>query len=168
MSENNSTSKHSESNGQSKLADAFEFNLLAFASDFLRYLRRFWAFVIAAAIAFAVGEYALAKKNFVPVYRSSVSFAISTLNTGSTNVAGACEYSNYYSGASLSTQLGNTFKYIIDSDLMREVIKSDLGVSYLNGTISTSVVESTNIFKVTVTSPSAQTAYDIVNSIVKT
>ena len=167
MSENKTKSENSAQGGvSSKLADAFEFNLMIFASDFLRYIKRLWAFVIAVAIVFAAGEYVIAKKRFVPVYRSSVSFSISTLNTGSTSVAGACEYSNRYSGTTLSTQLGNTFSYIISSSLMNDVLKSDLGVSYINGQITTKVIESTNIFKITVTIPSAPDAYDIVNSIV--
>ena len=95
MSENKTKSQNSEQSGvSSKLADAFEFNLMIFVSDFLRYVKRLWALVLAAAIVFAVGEFVISKKRFVPVYRSSVSFAISTLNTGSTSVAGACEYSN--------------------------------------------------------------------------
>lgn len=159
-----SSSKKSSS---SKIADAFEFNLLIFVGDFLRYLKRMWIFVVVMAIVAAGGELYWSKKHFVPEYKSSVSFAVSALNAGSSKIDGASEYASTYGGGTISTQLGKTFQYVINSDMMAEVIKSDLGKPFINGVIKTSTVESTNIFKISVTSASKQDAYDIVNSIVE-
>jgi len=164
MSDNNTKQENTKATSS---ADSFEFNLEAFISNMILYLKRFWAFVAVLVVIFSVGEYALARKNFVPEYKSSVSFAISTITSGSTSIAGACEYSNRYSSSAVSSQIGNTFGYILESDLMMSVIKADLNVSFLNAKITANAIESTNIFKVSVTSPSAQTAYDVVNSIVR-
>ena len=66
-----------------------------------------------------------------------------------------------------AAQMAKTFPYLLDSDLLLERVKADMGVEYLNGTPRAKVIENSNLFTLSVTSRDPQAAYDILQSLIK-
>ena len=58
-------------------------------------------------------------------------------------------------------------KTLLDSDLLLDRVKADLGVEYLSGTPSARVIENSNLFTLSVTSRDPQAAYDILQALIK-
>lgn len=117
----------------------------------------FWIAVlgsITAALIFCSS----AQKSYVPVYSSSATFAISISNSYGVN-------SKYYNAAT-AKQMALTFPYILNSGVLANLIKNDLGVPALAGTVSAEATEGVNLFKLTATSTNPQMAYNILESAV--
>lgn len=83
---------------------------------------------------------------YVPVYQSSATFAVKA-NVGSTNPADG--------------DVGESFKYIFQSNIFKKNIAKHLGVESLNGNYSASLVNNTSVLHVSATSPSSKCAYDM-------
>lgn len=98
-----------------------------------------------------------AHRTFRPMYRSEAVFSVNLSFVGGTDLSG---YSQYYN-KSAAQQVADTFPYLLTSDRMQELLLQRLGVTYLNGVISSSAIKDTSFFVLTVESPSPQDAYDI-------
>lgn len=127
------------------------------AGVFLRAFRRlFWLVLVLAALGAGL-MYWHSAATWRPLYRSEAVFSVSSGYTGATDIM---SYSYYYDN-SAAEMIAQTFPYVLQTDVMTEMLKNELGVSYINGSIRCSAVEATNLFTLSVTSPSAQDAYDI-------
>lgn len=122
--------------------------------------RLFWVPVLLAVLAGGL-LWLRAWRSYTPLYTSQATFTIQTLGN-QYDITGAEEY---YDKAA-AEQLANTFPYLLQSDLMQSMLRQELGVDWLDGSITAQSVENTNLFSVTVTSASAQDAYDILNAII--
>lgn len=131
------------------------FDLLA---DFFRGLKRIWWIILVLMCLCGGILYARSMLNYTPMYKSQSSFTVTTVSSS------GASYSFYYDN-STAAQMASTFPYILESDLLTDLIKNDLGVSYINGNISASSVADANLFTLTVTSTNPQDAYDILQSV---
>lgn len=152
MSERNEQIRESELEMEGQL-DIFD--LLA---DFVRGLKKLWWLVILLMFLCGGALYAQSVLNYVPMYKSQSSFTVTTVSSS------GASYSFYYDN-STAQQMASTFPYILESDLLTDLLKADLGVEYINGNISASAVADANLFTLTVTSTNAQDAYDILQSV---
>ena len=124
----------------------------------LRSLRKLWWLIVVLAVL-GGGVLALREvRSYTPMYQSRASFTVELISTSGSS------YSYYYN-SSTASQMASTFPYILESDLLTDLVKDELGTSYINGTISASSVADTNLFVLTVTSSSAQDAYDILQAV---
>ena len=96
------------------------------------------------------------------MYRSEAVFSVNLSFVGGTDLSG---YSQYYN-KSAAQQVADTFPYLLTSDRMQELLLQRLGVTYLNGVISSSAIKDTSFFVLTVESPSPQDAYDILCAVI--
>lgn len=151
--ENNDT-EHSESGGAASV------NFKVILVDCIKGVRKFWYLLIIFALIGFGSMYFYLKNDYVPLYESRASFTVSTLNQSGTS------YSYYYN-ATASAALEKAFPYIINSPVMTAMLKEELGVPYINGSYSASSIPSSNLFTISVSSTSAQDAYDILNAIIK-
>ena len=131
---------------------------------FRRSFKRLWWISAVCGMLFASLSFAYFHVTYRPMYKSDVKFTITPL-VSSNAESGASVYSFNYN-STLAKQMAETFPYIINSGIMGDTLRNDLKRS-VNGMISADAVKDTNIFKITVESPSPQDAYDIVNSIIK-
>lgn len=139
------------------------FDTSVFVVDFTKVLKKFWYIVVILAVLAGGATAYLKNSGYTPMYRSSVSFSVSTINFA-TN--GSSVYSSYYDNSS-AAQLSKTFPYIVNTSIMRNALLNELKKSYINGTITASAVtEDSNIFKLTVSSNSPEDAFDIVNAVI--
>ena len=95
---------------------------------------------------------------YTPEYMASASFSVDS---------GEGSYASDYTTSVTMDQLSATFPYILESGALKDVVCEDLGVDALNGTITATVVESTNLFQMSVVSGDAQMADDILESVIK-
>lgn len=103
--------------------------------------------------------YIRVQRNFVPQYQASETYIVTpsySVNYNSSN----------YNRAALN-QIILAFPYVISNDAMQRLIAEDLHTGGVPGTIRASSVEDTNAFTITVTANGPQTAYNILQSVVK-
>lgn len=132
-------------------------DLIVLLHGYLKGLRKLWWLVLLLGIVFA-GVYCLRSiRNYTPMYKSTASFTVS-VNNGSSTL--------YYYDQSMAEQMADTFPYLLESELLTDLIKTELGVSSINGSISASCLENTNLFTLMVTSTSAEDAYAILNAVI--
>lgn len=138
-------------------------DLMVLLVDLFKGFKRFWWLLLLLVLAGGAYNLLGSQASYTPMYRAEATFTIATRST--TNI-GSGDYSfNYSSG--IVTQMARTFPYILSSDILQTIIKEDLGVSSLNGSISATGVEATNLFILRVTSTSQDDAYRILLSAIK-
>ena len=103
-------------------------------------------------------------RSYQPMYASEATFTIQVVSGTGSDIAGGGY--GYYDKAT-AEQLGKTFPYLIQSDLMRGKLCRAMGVTTLNGTITAQTVSDTNLFTIRVTSPSAQDAKAILDKVIE-
>ena len=126
-------------------------------------LRRYWALVLALMVLLG-GLMALRSvRLYRPMYRSEAMFSVSVSTSGQTDLS---SYSYYYDN-SAAQQAVDSFPYLLNTQRMRELICQKLGTSYINGQIASRSMAGTNCLILSVTSTSAQDAYDILQAVME-
>lgn len=116
-------------------------------------LKNAWVIVLAALTAwFAVAG--ADKLTYVPEYMATATLAVNA--KGNTSSA--------YTSLSLTSQMAGVFSEVFDSSVLREKIAEDLGQDSIEGTITSSVIEETNLVILSVTSSTPRQTYLIIQS----
>ena len=141
--------------------DLLYIDLVALSYKLLHFLRRLWPLVLGLTVLGGGLLFARCKLTYVPLYRSEAMFSVSVNYSGTTDLT---SYSYYYDmeAAELVTE---TFPYLLQSEVMLELIRQELGTPVINGSIVSQSVAETNLFTLTVTSPDSQAAYDILRAV---
>lgn len=124
------------------------------------FTRMFWVPLVLAVLAGGL-LWLRSWRSYTPMYRSEATFTVQLLS----NQYDITGVDSYYDKAA-AEQLANTFPYLLSSDLMQQLLQRELGVTWLNGSITAQSVANTNLFSVQVSSTSAQDAYDILNGVI--
>lgn len=133
-----------------------------YPSDLWRGTVRFWWLFLAIIILCSGGTALRSRLNYRPVYKASVTFTVQTAdNAAGTN--GITSYSFYYN-RSTASQLSSTFPYILQSNILQDIIKTDLELPYMPASLSASTVSGTNMFTMTATGSDPQLTYDVLVS----
>ncbi len=140
--------------------DVSEIDLSVLFQDFLRSFGRLWWLTILLVAIVAVGALLYSIKSYQPMYKVEATFTVETYNPTQSG------YTFFYDNRT-AAQMALTFPYLLDSDLLLDRVKVDLGVEYLNGTPSAKVIENSNLFTLSVTSRDPQAAYDILQALIK-
>ena len=141
-----------------------EIDLQILIGDLWKGLFKFWWIVALLAILLADLAFMGSLLIFKPEYVAKATFTISTQMTKQTSVGEIDNYTYDYS-SSTASQMAKTFPYILQSDLMQEIIAQDMGVDEVNGEITAEATD-TNLFTVMVTSDNAMDAFEILKSII--
>lgn len=132
-------------------------------TDYVKILRRMWAWILVLAIVGAVVAYIMARKQYTPAYTASATFVISVPREQE-NMAGGI--ASYYDNSTAS-QMAETFPFVLDTGLLREKVAEDIGVSVIASGIKAEVTENTNLLVISVTDRDAGMAYEILQSVVE-
>lgn len=109
-------------------------------------LRNLWMILLAAAAMWCVAT-AWHNLTFEPEYTSSA-----------TLVVGVKGQSNAYSSLGVASQMADVYGQVFQSEALREKIREDVGED-VNGTITCSLIEETNLLVLHATSPEPRQAY---------
>lgn len=143
--------------------EAEKIDLIRLLQEFSRALRRLIWLPVILALALGCLSGLRNWRSYRPMYASEVTFTIRMADTTLTDISGS---TSYYSKAT-AEQLSKTFPYILQSDLMRSMLRREMGTDWVNGSVTARTVSNTNLFTLRVTSSSAQDAYDILCTVIK-
>ena len=112
------------SNSENKNVNMNSKHIVIYFTDFLKGVKKFWWICVALAVLLGSVRFVSDYRSYVPQYRSSATFTIST-QTSQSSISGLSSYSFYYD-ATTTTQLTETFPYILQSNILQDAIKNDL------------------------------------------
>ena len=138
-------------------------DIVGLMTDYVRTLRRMWAWVLILAIACGAFFYVRNWMNWAPVYTASSTFTVTAGKSRDTLTEGS--YSFYDS--STAEQMVNTFPYILTSGVLSRRAAETMGRDSLSGGISASSVADTNIFTLSVTDGDAEQAYTTLQAVIE-
>lgn len=124
----------------------------------LRYAKQYWAMAVALAILGACAMGFVGYRAYTPVYEASVSFTVKVSNP---LYGGINSYNN-----AAAKQLNSTFPYILRSAILRQRVSEYLGVSAIP-TVTTTVMENSNIFTMRVRHSDPEWAYEVVQAMIE-
>ena len=136
------------------MEDTKEFRLeeISFRSIFIDLLRNAWV-ILLMVIAASLAVTGVEKLIYVPEYSTSATMVVNAKGSNST-----------YNSLSLTSQMADIFSEVFSSDVLRSRIAEDLGVTDIEGEISCSIIEETNLIVLRVTSSDPRQAYLIIRS----
>lgn len=143
-----------------KEAENYERNLSEQVIKFFKVFKSFGWISIVIAVVFAVITYFVATVTYAPKYRSTIRFAITPL-LGAGTSTGISNY-DYDYNVLLASQMSETFPYILKSGILSDIISNEMDHA-ASFSISAKAIRDTNIFELSVTSPSAEDAYQVIN-----
>lgn len=132
----------------------FYFDEISVRSIAVDIIKNIWLFILVAVAAwFAVTG--AEKLLYVPEYTASTTLAVTT--TGNT--------SNTYSSLSLTKQMASIVSEVFSSNVLKEKVAEDLEMDAVEGDITTTVIEETNLITLSVTADNPRKAYLIISSV---
>ena len=131
-------------------------DITSFLEDFLKTVRKFWISLIICILITAAGFYIYARVHYQPEYQSQATFSVNT--EGSSVISG---------GTSGSEQVKESLPYILQSDVMKNMVMEDLELDTFPAQIELESKESANFYILKVTSDDAGMAYGILQSILE-
>ena len=117
-----------------------------------------WLVILLAAIMVGTGTYIFCDFSFLPAYKSSAVFVVTT--TGSSTTV--------YNNLNSTTNVATLFTELLSSSLMRKNVMEEMGVSSLDATIESSQIPNTNLITMTVTSSNPRTAFLTAQALINT
>ncbi|MDO4743063.1 MAG: P-loop NTPase [bacterium] len=133
-------------------------NMTTLIVDFFKSFLKYWWIVASATVVFGIIGWVLGSVFLTPMYKSELSFTVSTKNDSDV-------YSYEFQARTAST-MATTFPYILDNPVTNELLCRDLQVKKINGKITATPIDNTNMFTLSVVSNDPQDAYDILMSVV--
>lgn len=122
------------------------------------FLKLWWIAVILMVVAGFLGYYKY-KTGYIPMYQSEVTFSIT-----SPEYDGPDE--TYTDNNQLASTLSVSFNYLINNEVFYEIIKKDLGLSYVPSVITVAAVENTNIISIKATGTNAEMNSKVIDSVI--
>ena len=130
-------------------------DLFAVAGQFKRHLKRFWAWLLIAAVCAAGLSGIYARISYVPVYRATARFTVHSAE-GTTFMEDPA-----------TQQLAKSFQDVVQMPWMQELLRRQLDTEQINGTISAVSVAQTNLFELTVCSGDSRSAVEILQAVLE-
>lgn len=129
-------------------------DLTAILQVFLKTIKKFWLRMLAITLIIAMVFFVRATVSFEPLYQSQVTFSVNT--DGNSMVSG---------GSVGDEQVKESLPYILQSDVMKNMVKEDLGLDSFPAELGLESKESANFFILNVTAQDAGMAYGILQSV---
>ncbi len=139
------------------------FNPRVILHNFFTACKRLIWIVIAAAILFGYLSYRKADKSYRPYYSSQAVFSVTASYYATTDIL---SYSTFINTTAAQT-LSATFPYVIRSENTQRLLKQELGMSSIPGTINATATADSALFTLTVSGSNAQHVYDLLKATIK-
>ncbi len=130
-----------------------ELDLFSMLKDILKQ----WWVILLFALSAALLTQVIETETFQPEYTVSTTFVVTKkgLNT------------DVYSNLNSTIDMAEQFKKILDFNLIKSTVKEDLGLDSYDAATDVTIVDNTNMIRMSVTSGSAVLSYRIIKSILK-
>lgn len=130
-------------------------------ADMMKGFKKMWWMVLIICGGMAAILCGISAVRYTPKYEARSSFTVSTLN-GASDIDSSYGY-DYTTRATF--QLTDLFPYILDSDILKDLLKESLGTDEINGEMNVSSVADSNLFTISVISDSADEAGKILEAV---
>lgn len=131
--------------------------------DFLNGIKKFWYLLIILSLIGVAGMIGYQRNGYVPLYASQATFTVKTTGSGMLNEINTTY--NFYYDKSTAENIGNTFPYILESDVFKSRLKEEMGTGVINGNITASVIKNSNLVTLKVTSRDSDTSMQILTAV---
>lgn len=121
------------------------FDPIVLVQDVLKH----WLLILLAALMVGVGSYIATDRSYEPVYRTSMTFVVTSRSSSST----------VYANLTSTTNLATVFSELMNSSVLRKAVLEEMGASSFDGSISAAAVPETNLITVSVTASDPRTAF---------
>ena len=137
------------------MGDEREFNLdeISIYGILKDLFRNIWV-IILAALAGWFGVTGVCDLTYVPQYTAAATMAVSAKG----------ENGNAYSSLTVASQMAEVFNEVFQSDILREKIAETMGVDAVDGEITSTVIQETNLLNLSVVSTDPRQAYMILDA----
>ncbi len=140
-----------ETNKNTEPVVEIQIELFTLVTDVLKNI----VFILLGGLAAAMLAYVLVNVRYVPQYTTSTTF-----------VVGSKDSNNTYENLDSTYEMAVTFGKVLESNIMKETIREELGTDYVDASIGAEVLEGTNLLVLTVTDDTAKDAIDIIRIII--
>lgn len=137
-----------------------EKSLAEMIDSFLNGFKKFWWTAVILMIIGGLFGYFNYKRSYVPSYQSEATFSITAPEYDGTD-------QSYTNNSQLAANLSVSFDYLINNEVFYEIIKEDIGISYIPCTITVSAVQDTNILSIVVAGSDAEMNLKVINSVME-
>lgn len=104
-----------------------------------------------------MGTYIYTKQTYAPTYTTTATFVVSVKGSVSTSSA----------NMSKASQLSGVFSEVMDSTALKNLVMEDLSLSSLPVTVTTGVIENTNLMMLSVQAPTPQLSFRVTQSMIR-
>lgn len=140
-----------------------EFNPRVILHNFFTACKRLLWIVLIVAVGFGFLCYKRADRNYSPYYSSQAVFSVQASYYATTDILGYSSFINTTAAQTLSA----TFPYVIRSENTQRLLKQELDMSYVPGTITATSTAESALFTLTVTSSNPEHAYELLKATIK-
>ncbi len=131
--------------------DRLKFDLYSVLQDLAHNL----LYIILAGVTAALLFYTVVKVTYTPAYTTHITFAVSV--RGTTN--------SVYNNFTTATNMSKVFEQVLTSSVLTDKVAEELGTDTLNGHLSVTQIEETNMLKLTVTASTPEQSFRIMKSV---
>lgn len=144
-----------------EINESEKIDLSVFLERLLYGVKRIGWLIVVLTVVFAAASYFRTSISYVPKFTAEATLTISSTKS-EVGVS-----SDNYADVTTAQQLGKIFPYILTSGVLSDLVAQDLGMDTVPGSISVESVEDTNMLTISVTASDGQTAYDVLQSVLK-
>lgn len=139
------------------------FNPRVVLHNFISASKRLLWIVVLLSVLFGCYTYYKANQSYRPYYVSTAEFAVRAGYSATTDILSTSSFMNTTAAQTLSA----TFPYVIKSENTQRLLKQELNMSYIPGSINATSTADSALFTMNVTSSNAQHAYDLLQATIK-
>lgn len=108
-----------------------------------------WTLCAMAALIAAMGTFILTDLGYKPQYSAVTTFVVSASDTAN----------NSYANLTAASETALVFTEILNSSLLRSQVQAQVGIDHFDGSVSSSVIENTNLLTMTVRGSDPRTVF---------
>lgn len=116
-----------------------------------------WRLLVATALITAMLAFVVTDITYRPAYQTTTTFVVTSANTSSTA----------YTNISVASSAATLFTELLNSDVLRQIVLAQSGISSFDGSITAAVSGDTNLLTMTVKGSDPRTVYLVSKAIVE-
>ena len=130
-------------------------DIISFLSDILNRLKRFWWVILLVTALFGALFFFRSSVTYTPSYSADATVVVELVNGGN------------YSNESTAELMSQVFPHLLSTGILSDLIKSDLNVRAIPGTIRVTNIDGTNLLTISVTGSNAENVANVLQSVLR-
>ena len=131
-------------------------DIVSFLDVLLNRFTKFWWVMVLVTLLFGAFFYFRSSVSYTPSYTADATVTVEIVN-GSSN----------YSNESTAELINNIFPYLMSTNILSDMVKADLGLSYVPATVRASNIKGTNLLTITASGSNAERVYATLQSVLQ-